>query len=926
MTSVTVEAWGGGGAGGGVTNNDAEGAGGAGGQYARSVVTVTPGASYAIGVGAGGTASTGNGGAGGDSTFASTTVVAKGGAGGGANNGPAGVGSTTNGVGTFVYRGGNGSASPSDGNSGAGGGGAGSTGAGGNASGTTAGTGTTVGGGNGGAGRTNSGDGNAGSVYGGGGGGGRTSNNDNYDGGAGAAGRVLLTYEATSLTFTASGSWIAPPGVTSVTVEVWGGGGKGGSRTSNYTGGGGGGGAYSRLNNYAVTPGNSYSFVVGAGATTTSAGGDSSFVDPSTLLAKGGLSVANNTVNGAVGGAAGSGVGDVKWSGGRGADANDTSGTTYGGGGGSSAGTAANGNYTSSTTTATGATAPTGGGGGGNGYSGGSSTGDGTAGSAPGGGGGGAKRYNSGTGNGGAGAGGKVVITYVDTTAPTVSSIAPTTTPTNAASMTFLVTFSESVTGVAAGNFSLTTTGVTGTSIGTISGSGNTRTVTVNTGTGDGTIRLDLSSTTPAITDAAGNNLTATFNTGTVLTVDKTAPTITITEPNTLPAQSKTITASASDGTLTMSNTTGATCDGTLTFIAYASQTFTSEADNGTRVCYRAVDTAGNTAYSLSNAIAGIDTTAPTITITEPDTLPAPSKTITASASDGTLSMSNTTGAICDGTLTFIAYASQTFTSEADNGTRVCYRAVDALGNTRYSLSNAIAGIDTTAPTITITEPDTLPATSKTITASASDGTLSMSNTTGAICDGTLTFVAYASQTFTSEADNGTRVCYRAIDTAGNTSYSLSSAIAGIDTTAPTITITEPDTLPATSKTITASASDGTLSMSNTTGAICDGTLTFVAYASQTFTSEADNGTRRLLPCHRHGGQHILQPVQCDCRHRHHRADDHHHRTGHAPGDEQDHHRQRLGWHLVHEQHHRCDLRWHADLRRLRQPDLHERS
>ena len=76
--------------------------------------------------------------------------------------------------------------------------------------------------------------------------------------------------------------------------------------------------------------------------------------------------------------------------------------------------------------------------------------------------------------------------------------------------MTFLVTFSESVTGVAAGNFSLTTTGVSGASIGAISGSGNTRTVTVNTGSGDGTIRLDLSSATPAITDAAGNNLTAT--------------------------------------------------------------------------------------------------------------------------------------------------------------------------------------------------------------------------------------------------------------------------------------------------------------------------------------------------------------------------------------------------------------------------------
>ena len=206
--------------------------------------------------------------------------------------------------------------------------------------------------------------------------------------------------------------------------------------------------------------------------------------------------------------------------------------------------------------------------------------------------------------------------------------------------------------------------------------------------------------------------------------------------------------------------------------------------------------------------------------------------------------MSNTPGAVCDGTLTFSAYATQTFTSEADNGTRVCYRAVNALGNTRYSLSNPIAGIDTTTPTITITEPDTSPALSKTITAIASDGTLTMSNTPGAVCDGTLTFSAYATQTFTSEADNGTHVCYRAVDTAGNTAYSLSDPIAGIDTTAPTITITEPDTSPALSKTITAIASDGTLTMSNTPGAVCDGTLTFSAYASQTFTSEADNGTR----------------------------------------------------------------------------------
>jgi uncharacterized protein (TIGR02145 family) len=92
-----------------------------------------------------------------------------------------------------------------------------------------------------------------------------------------------------------------------------------------------------------------------------------------------------------------------------------------------------------------------------------------------------------------------------------------------------------------------------------------------------------------------------------------TLPVITINNPNTSPAQSKTITASTNKGTLTQSITTGATCDGSLTFSAYSSITFTQESDNGKKVCYRSVDVGSGTSYALSNAIAGIDTTNPTI-------------------------------------------------------------------------------------------------------------------------------------------------------------------------------------------------------------------------------------------------------------------------------------------------------------------------
>lgn len=57
-------------------------------------------------------------------------------------------------------------------------------------------------------------------------------------------------------------SWVAPAGVTSISVVVVGGGGGG---ETNYENDGGGGGALAWVNNRTVVPGNSYSVTVGAG-------------------------------------------------------------------------------------------------------------------------------------------------------------------------------------------------------------------------------------------------------------------------------------------------------------------------------------------------------------------------------------------------------------------------------------------------------------------------------------------------------------------------------------------------------------------------------------------------------------------------------------------------------------------------------------
>jgi hypothetical protein len=113
----------------------------------------------------------------------------------------------------------------------------------------------------------------------------------------------------------------------------------------------------------------------------------------------------------------------------------------------------------------------------------------------------------------------------VDKTAPTVSSIAPAdANPTNAASVSWTVTFDEAVTGVTAANFSLSGSAVAGASITGVTGSDTTWTVTADTGPGDGLLGLDLSDTS-GIVDAAANPLNGTFS-GDAYTIDKTAPAV----------------------------------------------------------------------------------------------------------------------------------------------------------------------------------------------------------------------------------------------------------------------------------------------------------------------------------------------------------------------------------------------------------------
>jgi len=216
VTKITVEVWGGGGAGGGSTNAGGwrarGGAGGGGGAYASSTLSVTPGQTLQVVIGAGGTGITGDDGNAGSPSFAgpdtnpdNALVRAAGGSGGTGNTdggSPLGGGGGTveDSIGQTRIAGGDGGNGATgqlwNTSSGAGGDGA-------------------YGGGSGGA-VLSSGtsDGNPGDVPGGGGGGARTQRNDgSRAGGAGAAGKVVITWVTYDLTISSTeGGSVTTPG------------------------------------------------------------------------------------------------------------------------------------------------------------------------------------------------------------------------------------------------------------------------------------------------------------------------------------------------------------------------------------------------------------------------------------------------------------------------------------------------------------------------------------------------------------------------------------------------------------------------------------------------------------------------------------------------------------------------------------------
>ncbi|MEE9168108.1 MAG: Ig-like domain-containing protein [Candidatus Neomarinimicrobiota bacterium] len=211
-------------------------------------------------------------------------------------------------------------------------------------------------------------------------------------------------------------------------------------------------------------------------------------------------------------------------------------------------------------------------------------------------------------------------VTY-DATAPTTTISSTATSPTSSSPISVTVTFSESVTGFAAGDVSLTNGSI---STGSFSGSGSSYSFTM-TPVADGTVTVNIGTNVAA--DAAGNGNTAASQFG--ITYDTTSPAVTISSSASSPTNTSPVPITvafsedvtgfiSSDVTITNGTVTNGSFSGSgssYSFTVTPSAAGTMTVNVGTDV---ATDAAGNGNIAATQFTVTYDSTAPTVASQSP--------------------------------------------------------------------------------------------------------------------------------------------------------------------------------------------------------------------------------------------------------------------------------------------------------------------
>ncbi len=414
----------------------------------------------------------------------------------------------------------------------------------------------------------------------------------------------------------------------------------------------------------------------------------------------------------------------------------------------------------------------------------------------------------------------------------------------------YTVAFNEGVTGVAASDFTLTTSGTSG-SIASVTGSGTTYTVTVNNVSGNGTLGLNLvdnNSIVDQYNNPLGGPLLGDGNfTGPLYTIDNTAPTISIGIPSATITNSgpisytvtyadanfNTSTLAASNVTLNETGTASGTIavSGTGLTRTVTISSITGDGSLGISIgAGTASDLAGNLAPAAgASATFTVDNTAPTISIGTPSATITNSGPITYTVTYADAHFGSSSLVAADITLdptgdasgtVNVAGSGQSYTVTISNITGdgslgisiAAGTAIDLAGNTALAAgSSGTFTVDNIAPTVTIGSPSAAYANSSdtvTYTVTYADANFGSSSlVAGDItldptgdASGTVN-VAGSGQSYTVSISNMTGdgslgisiAAGTAIDLAGNTALAAGpSGTFTVDNIAPTITIGSP--------------------------------------------------------------------------------------------------------------------------------------
>ncbi|MEZ0168379.1 Ig-like domain-containing protein [Microvirga sp. TS319] len=403
-------------------------------------------------------------------------------------------------------------------------------------------------------------------------------------------------------------------------------------------------------------------------------------------------------------------------------------------------------------------------------------------------------------------------------------------------SVTYTVTFSESVSGVTVDDFTMSGIGTASGFVTSVSGSGKIYVVTVDYVSGDGILRLDLNHSGTGIADAYGNPVKGGYTSGETYTIDNTAPakpskpvlradsdTGWDSSDNTTAVNTVTLTGTAEAGSLVTLYDGNGNVIGTGTAVGGAWTIKTSALPDGTHdITARATDAAGNTGPASTTLSVTVDTTAPTLSITSSiDYLKAgetatitftfsedPGNTFTWDGSSGdvvvtggTLSAISGTGTTRTATFTpnpgvngetaSITVAGGSYTDTAGNAGGVGTLPAltfDTLAPDAPSVPKLAPGSDTgTSSTDNLTANDR-----PTFTGTAESGaTVTLYNSRGDVIGSGTAVGGTWSITPDAALSGGTHtITAIARDAYGNTSAASSGMEVTIDKTAPTVSIT----------------------------------------------------------------------------------------------------------------------------------------